>query len=179
MLNENIKSRRRAKGWSQQDLADRLHVVRQTVSKWEMGISLPDAEMLIKLAEVLEVPTSTLLGETLPTEETQREDTLQALSAKLELLNLRIAERDEKSRRLRRIALWLVIAVAALILLSQLATTVFSLIAFNKADASVGIIGGADGPTAILVASRDADFPTLLFAAVALILSIIGIKKTK
>lgn len=67
MLSENIKIIRKAKGISQQELADRLNVVRQTISKWEQGLSVPDAEMLISLSEVLETPVSTLLGESIDT----------------------------------------------------------------------------------------------------------------
>ncbi len=40
MLNENIKALRKSKGLSQEELAIKLHVVRQTISKWEQGISL-------------------------------------------------------------------------------------------------------------------------------------------
>lgn len=39
MLSENIKTLRKAKGLSQQELAAKLNVVRQTVSKWETGVS--------------------------------------------------------------------------------------------------------------------------------------------
>lgn len=39
MLNENLQALRKAKGLSQEELAERLHVVRQTVSKWEKGVS--------------------------------------------------------------------------------------------------------------------------------------------
>lgn len=39
MLNENIKAIRRSKGFSQEELAVRLNVVRQTISKWEQGVS--------------------------------------------------------------------------------------------------------------------------------------------
>ena len=39
MLSENLKNLRTRNGWSQEDLASRLHVVRQTVSKWEKGVS--------------------------------------------------------------------------------------------------------------------------------------------
>ena len=42
MLNENIKTIRKSKGLSQQELAVKLNVVRQTVSKWEQGLSVPD-----------------------------------------------------------------------------------------------------------------------------------------
>ena len=64
MLNENIKAIRKEKGLSQQELAVKLNVVRQTISKWEQGLSVPDSEMLISLSEALETPVSTLLGET-------------------------------------------------------------------------------------------------------------------
>ena len=49
MLSENLKNLRKAKGFSQEELAARLHVVRQTVSKWEKGRSVPDAELLVRL----------------------------------------------------------------------------------------------------------------------------------
>ena len=81
MLNENLKAIRKAKGLSQEDLAAQLHVVRQTISKWEQGLSVPDSDMLISLAEALETPVSTLLGETV-TEPPA--DDLKALSEKLE-----------------------------------------------------------------------------------------------
>lgn len=58
MFGENLKTLRKQKGFSQEELAARLHVVRQTVSKWEKGLSVPDADALIRLAEVLEVSVS-------------------------------------------------------------------------------------------------------------------------
>ena len=61
MLNENIKAIRKSKGLSQQELAIKLNVVRQTVSKWEQGLSVPDSDMLVLISEVLETPVSTLL----------------------------------------------------------------------------------------------------------------------
>ena len=69
MLNENIKRLRKSKGLSQEELAMKLNVVRQTVSKWEQGRSVPDADMLISVSEVLEMPVSTLLGETVDEKE--------------------------------------------------------------------------------------------------------------
>lgn len=65
MLNENIKAIRKSKGLSQEELAIKLSVVRQTISKWERGLSVPDSDMLIFLSEVLETPVSTLLGKRL------------------------------------------------------------------------------------------------------------------
>lgn len=63
MLNENLKAVRKSKGLSQEELAIKLNVVRQTISKWEKGLSVPDSEMLIKISDVLETPVSVLLGE--------------------------------------------------------------------------------------------------------------------
>lgn len=77
MLNENIKAIRKSKGLSQQELAIKLNVVRQTISKWEQGLSVPDSDMLFSLSEVLETPVSTLLGETVTEAEA---DNLKAIS---------------------------------------------------------------------------------------------------
>ena len=63
MLNENIKRIRKSKGLSQEELAIKLNVVRQTVSKWENGLSVPDSSMLIMLADELDSTVSELLGE--------------------------------------------------------------------------------------------------------------------
>lgn len=63
MLGENIRTIRKEQGLSQEELAERIHVVRQTVSKWEKGLSVPDTELLEALSEALETPVSVLLGE--------------------------------------------------------------------------------------------------------------------
>ena len=68
MLAENLKALRKAKGLSQEELAARLHVVRQTVSKWEKGRSVPDADLLIRLAEELATTSAALLGPEVPPE---------------------------------------------------------------------------------------------------------------
>ncbi len=97
MLSENIKAIRKSKGLSQQELAVKLNVVRQTVSKWEQGLSVPDSDMLIAISEVLETPVSTLLGETVI--EPQADD-IKAISAKLEVINLQLAKRKTARRKL-------------------------------------------------------------------------------
>ena len=63
MLKDNLKLARKAKGLSQEELAIKLNVVRQTISKWEQGLSVPDAEILISISEVFDTPISTLLEE--------------------------------------------------------------------------------------------------------------------
>ncbi|HBG7721329.1 TPA: helix-turn-helix transcriptional regulator, partial [Clostridioides difficile] len=90
MLSENIKTIRKSKGLSQQELAIKLNVVRQTISKWEQGLSVPDSDMLISISEVLETPVSTLLGETIVESEV---DNLKVISEKLEIINLQLAQR--------------------------------------------------------------------------------------
>ena len=95
MLNENIKALRKSKGLSQQELAVKLNVVRQTVSKWEQGLSVPDSDMLICLSEALETPTSALLGENIIVPEV---DDLKAISAKLEVINLQLAQKKTTSK---------------------------------------------------------------------------------
>ena len=96
MLNENIKVIRKSKGFSQQELAVKLNVVRQTVSKWEKGLSVPDSDMLISLSEVFEISVSTLLGETITEIEA---DTLKVISEKLEVINLQLAQKEKHDKK--------------------------------------------------------------------------------
>jgi len=62
MFSENLKKIRKEKGLSQEALSEKLNIVRQTISKWEKGLSIPDGDMLITLSQVLEIPVETLLG---------------------------------------------------------------------------------------------------------------------
>lgn len=107
MLNENIKAIRRSKGLSQEELAVKLGVVRQTVSKWEQGLSVPDSDLLIALSEALETPVSTLLGETVAEPEA---DDLKVICEKLEVVNLQLAQRRAAGRKAVH---WLLIALCA------------------------------------------------------------------
>ena len=109
MLNENIKALRKSKGLSQQELAVKLNVVRQTISKWEQGLSVPDSDLLIALSEALETPVSTLLGETVAESEA---DAVKVLSEKLEIINLQFARR--KTFR-RKVLHWSLISLCVVI----------------------------------------------------------------
>lgn len=109
MLNENIKAVRKLKGLSQQELSVKLNVVRQTVSKWEQGLSVPDSDMLISISEALETPVSALLGEAIIAPEP---DDLKAISAKLEVINLQLAQRTTTKKRILH---WLLILLCAAI----------------------------------------------------------------
>ena len=110
MFQDNLKAIRKEKGFTQESLAIELHVVRQTVSKWEKGLSVPDAEMLQKLSEVLETPVARLLGAELPTEEAQRNEIAEQLAKINEQLAI-------KNRRSRRVLKTVIIILAVLILL--------------------------------------------------------------
>lgn len=122
MLNDNIRNLRKAKGLSQEELAIKLNVVRQTVSKWEKGLSVPDSSLLILLAEEFDVSVSTLLGETIQ-EESLNEGSLKNISEKLEVINLQLA----KSSEIRvRIIHWLLIILCAIIVVVFLAAFFFS-----------------------------------------------------
>lgn len=105
MLKENIKILRKQKGLSQETLAQQLNVVRQTVSKWEKGLSVPDAEMLNAIAELFEVPVSTLLGSTLESCSTPEEKEkivnpgLEEVAKQLAILNEQLALNAVRRRR--------------------------------------------------------------------------------
>ena len=120
MLNGNIRAIRKSKGLSQEELAIKLNVVRQTISKWERGLSVPDSDMLISISEVLETPVSTLLGETVIE---SKVDDLTAISEKLEIINLQLAQR--KTTR-RKILHWLLILLCAVIVTISVALIVLN-----------------------------------------------------
>ena len=139
MLSENIKAIRKSKGLSQQELAVKLNVVRQTVSKWEQGLSVPDSDMLISISEVLETPVSTLLGETVTEMET---DSLKAISEKLEVINLQLAQRET---RRRKIILGLLISLCAFIIIIFAVLTIFSspYLGWDYSDPETAVLGVA------------------------------------
>lgn len=119
MLSKNIKAIRKSKGLSQEELAVKLNVVRQTVSKWEQGLSVPDSNMLISLSEALDTPVSVLLGEII--EETKVND-LKVISEKLEIINLQLAM-SRNAKRKKTIAFFAILAIiiiAIFILLTKL-----------------------------------------------------------
>ena len=109
MFGENLKTLRKQKGFSQEELAVRLHVVRQTVSKWEKNLSVPDADTLIRLAEILEVSVSELLGAKI-----ENENTASDVAEQLSRINEQLAIKNRRSRRIWKIVA-IVLAVIVLI----------------------------------------------------------------
>lgn len=104
MFHENLKTLRKEKGLSQEELASRLHVVRQTISKWEKATSIPDADLLIKIAEELDTSVGVLLGENL-SQSTNEND----IALKLENLNTLLAQRNQSNRRIWKIVKYILV----------------------------------------------------------------------
>ena len=165
MLNENIKALRKSKGLSQQELAVKLNVVRQTISKWEQGLSVP-SDMLIFISEVFETPVSTLLGETVAETEV---DGLKAISEKLEVVNLQLAQR--KTTR-RKVLHWLLISLcAAIVIISAVLITINSpYLGWDYSSPETAVLG---------VAFHSLEWLFVRTAPVIFIFAIIGIFLTK
>ena len=106
MFHENLKALRKDRGLSQEELAVRLNVVRQTISKWEKGLSVPDAAMLIRLAEVLDTTVSRLLGADVPEDEADRD----RLAEQLARINEQLAVRNRRGRFILRLVLGILAA---------------------------------------------------------------------
>lgn len=129
MFSENLKTLRKQNGFSQEELASKLHVVRQTISKWEKNLSVPDADTLIRLAEILEVSVSELLGSKI---ETENGNVTNDVAEQLSRINEQLAIKNRHSRRIwKAIAIILVVfflisvfiimtSIAAFITISQL-----------------------------------------------------------
>lgn len=137
MLSENIRRLRESKGLSQGELAVRLNVVRQTVSKWERGLSVPDADLLIALSEALEQPVSALLGEAVAE---PKADELAALAEKLEVVNLQLARQKETRRKVLR-GILLAVAAATALALACLVTLGSPYLAWDFDDPETAVAG--------------------------------------
>ena len=123
MLSENLKTIRKQKGLSQEELAIRLNVVRQTISKWEKGISVPDSDMLIRLAEILEVNVGDLLGKKI-----EEEDKRDALTEQLVRINEQLAIRNRRSKLILKI----IAAVISVFIILNLLLVLMNMISFDS-----------------------------------------------
>ncbi len=166
MLNENIKAIRKSKGLSQQELAVKLNVVRQTVSKWEQGLSVPDSDMLISISEALETPVSTLLGETVIETEV---DNIKAISEKLEDINWQLAQRKNTRRKIIR---WLLISLCAITVMVFAALIILKspYLGWDYSDPETAVLG---------VAFHSFEWLFVRVAPIIFIIAIIGIFLTR
>ena len=166
MLSENMKAIRKSRGLSQEELAIKLNVVRQTISKWEKGLSVPDSDILISISEVLETPVSTLLGEAVIE---SKVDDLKAISEKLEIINLQLAQR--KTTR-RKILHWLLISLCAVIVTISVVLIALNspYLGWNYSDHETAIVG---------VGFHAFEWLFVRFAPIILIGAIVGIFLTR
>ena len=104
MFSENLKTARAIKGLTQAELAIRLNVVRQTISKWEKGLSVPDADMLIRISELFEIPVSELLGSNI-----QKESDKNDIAEQLSRINEQLAIKNRRSKLILKIVLGIII----------------------------------------------------------------------
>lgn len=162
MLNENIKQLRKSKGLSKEELAIKLNVVRQTVSKWENGLSVPDSSMLISLADELDTSVSELLGEPLTEPVT---DDLKVISEKLEVINLQLAKRSMAGVKTVR---WLLISSCALIVIIFIALAAIngSYLDWNYNNPELAVAG---------TIMHGFEFVFVRLAPITFLISIIGI----
>lgn len=96
MINDNIRRYRKEKKLSQEEMAIKLCVVRQTVSKWENGLSVPDADVLIKMADLLEVSVNKLLGIEI------EQNNIENLTEELAKLNELLARKRQEEKLIKR-----------------------------------------------------------------------------
>ena len=106
MFSENLKTIRKEKGYTQEELAIKVNVVRQTVSKWEKGLSVPDADVLSHIAEVLEVSVSELLGADIKQEVSKNE-----VAEQLAKISEQLAIKNRRSKKIWRIILLAIIII--------------------------------------------------------------------
>ena len=135
MFHENLKALRKDRGLSQEELAVRLNVVRQTISKWEKGLSVPDAAMLIRLAEVPDTTVSRLLGADVPEDEADRD----RLAEQLARINEQLAVRNRRGRFILR----LVLGILAAFVVVNLLLILFSYGAFRAFQEPIQTITSA------------------------------------
>ena len=166
MLKENIKTLRKQKGLSQEELSIKLNVVRQTVSKWEQGLSVPDSEMLVSISEVLETPVSTLLGENI---EEAKVDDLKAISEKLEIINSQLLERKNAKRKMIH---WTLISFCAITIIVFISLFLLNspYLNWNYNDPEKAVLG---------VSVHSFEWIFVRIAPMILIISIVGILLTR
>ncbi|MFA9466217.1 MAG: helix-turn-helix domain-containing protein [Velocimicrobium sp.] len=123
MLNENLKRIRKAKGLSQEELAVRLNVVRQTISKWEKGLSVPDADLIIRIAEIFEVSVSEILGAKFDSG-----NDINVVAEQLSRINEQLAIKNRRSHRIWKTVAILIGAIIAL----NIILAIISMVSFNN-----------------------------------------------
>ena len=176
MLGENIKNLRKSKGFSQEELATKLSVVRQTVSKWENGLSVPDSEMLVKIAAEFEVSTNILLGESVADGEVNE---LQSLEKKLEMLTEQFVEYNKSRRKIWKVVFFSLWVIAIGYIAKEFVCNIYNLFIEYKMNADVAIIGGINRPTEIYALGNGSKVGRIFAFCVSVVVFIFGVYKIR
>ena len=123
-ISKIIKEARIKKGMTQQQLADSVYVTRQTISKWEKNYSVPDAEVFVKLADVLEVQTSQLLEVKVGSDVQTTEEKQNAYAEQLAHIAEQMAIRNRQRKRIWKtigIAFAVIIVVCIVLIVMNIA----------------------------------------------------------
>lgn len=122
MLGDNIAALRKQRGMTQQTLADALYVTRQTISKWEKNLSVPDADALVRLADALETTVQTLLGQQAAASAKPSD-----IAVALGRINDQLAIQNRRRSRIWKVIAWILalfVAFNALLLVLSYAASV-------------------------------------------------------
>jgi putative transcriptional regulator len=131
MFSENLKTLRKAKGLSQEELAIRLNVVRQTISKWEKGLSVPDADLLIRIADIFEVSVSELLGARI-----ENEQEIGAVAEQLSRINEQLARKNRRARRV-----WKTVAIVFITFIAlNIVLIISGVVIYSNTKSEPGIV---------------------------------------
>ena len=140
MLGENIKYHRQNKGYTQEAVANHLHVTRQTISKWEKNYSVPDADLLVKMAEMFEIETSSLLGPETAADDHKAEDRKDAYAEQLARIAEQMAVKNRMSKRIWKTVGIVVLVFAVVVVISiVLSIASFSAYTFDAQEGSIAV----------------------------------------
>ncbi len=126
MFSENLRAIRKSKGFTQEELALKVNVVRQTVSKWEKGLSVPDAITLQKIAAVLDVSVSEILGA-----EIEEDNNRNEIANQLSRINEQLAIKNRRWNVFWKIVIGIILGV---ILLNIIGVFLFSVNKMEKVE---------------------------------------------
>ena len=135
MFSDNLKSIRKAKGFTQEELATKINVVRQTVSKWEKGLSVPDADVLSNIAEVLEVNVSELLGFNI-----KQEDDNNEIAVQLAKISEQLAIKNRRTKKVLKTIATILVSIVLICIVFVIAAFVLFSVVTSEGTAALTIL---------------------------------------
>ncbi len=132
MFNENLRELRKSKGFTQEELATKINVVRQTVSKWEKGLSVPDADSLQKIADVLDVEVSQLLGAKIEVEEDNNE-----IAQQLSRINEQLVIKNRRAKKIWTAVVIILLIPVLIILLALILVPIFGFNTYSSGSVEI------------------------------------------